>query len=88
MIVSSPLVLEDHVTSSHPQVNNLPNFVRDFLDQGHSTPAPCFLILLGQQMCKDTQFICISKLKATPLILPCDIHSQLVSSQVTGIPLN
>lgn len=78
MIVSSPLVLEDHLTSSHPQVNNLPNFVRDFLEQGHSTPGPCFLILLGQQMCKDTYTdSCISKLKATPLILPWDIRSQL-----------
>lgn len=58
MTVSSPLVLEDHLTSSHPQGNNLPNFVRDFSEQGHSTQGACVLILRGQQVCKYPEFIC------------------------------
>lgn len=42
MIVSSSLVLEDHLIASHPQVNNLSNLVRDFRRRGHSTQGTLF----------------------------------------------
>lgn len=91
MIVSSPLVLEDHLIASHPQVNNLSNLVRDFRRRGHSTQGTLFSEIASTMEVYPTLSLFALQYfpgKGHALILPCDVHSHLVFPQGTGFILN